>query len=92
VPEGASQRRHCWVVLPDVEPLPGVVIGWERAAGGGWQARVACVLGDETGEVVTGWLPASVLRPHDAAPVTAGTAEPPETQGGQGGDAGTAGP
>lgn len=63
----AGQRRHCWVVLLDADPMPGVVAGWRRDSGG-WAARVAYALEDETGGVVIGWLPASLLRPHDADP------------------------
>jgi len=65
---GGEGRRHCWVVLDDVEAMPGVVAGWRRTDGGSWEARVSYVLGDETGGVVTGWLPASVLRPHHPTP------------------------
>jgi len=61
-------RRHCWVQMPDADPIPGVVAGWRRADGGGWEARVAYILEDETGGVVIGWLPASILRPHDDTP------------------------
>jgi len=78
VNEGRGGRRHCWVVLPDVDPMAGVVAGWRSVDGGGWSARVAYVLGDKTGGVVTGWLPASVLRPHDASPVAAAAVEPAE--------------
>lgn len=59
------------MVLPDVDPMPGVVAGWRRADAGGWEARVAYALEDETGGVVTGWLPSNVLRPHDAVPAAA---------------------
>lgn len=69
---GATPRRsprgtHCWVLMPDVEPMPGVVAGWRRDEQGAWQARVAYALGDDgTGGVVMGWLPASCLRPLHA--------------------------
>lgn len=63
-----STRRHCWVQMPDADPIPGVVAGWRRTAGGSWEAREAYVLEDETGGVVIGWLPASILRPREAAP------------------------
>ncbi|MEJ5869343.1 hypothetical protein WDV85_16555 [Pseudokineococcus sp. 5B2Z-1] len=59
-------RRHCWVILDDVAPMPGVVTIWNRT-GAGWLARVAYVV-DDAGTVATGWLPASLLRPHDPAP------------------------
>jgi len=61
-------RRHCWVQMPDADPIPGVIAGWRRADNGGWEARVAYVLEDETGGVVIGWLPASILSPHDGTP------------------------
>jgi len=28
-------RRHCWVRMPDADPIPGVVAGWRRADSGG---------------------------------------------------------
>lgn len=63
-----GRRQHCWVVMGDVDPMPGVVAAWERTEAGSWQARVSYVLGDATGGVVTGWLPATLLRPYDGEP------------------------
>ncbi|GAA2027516.1 hypothetical protein GCM10009756_18650 [Pseudokineococcus marinus] len=61
------------MVLDDVAPMPGVVTSWDRT-GAGWLARVAYVV-DDAGTVATGWLPASLLRPHDPAPPS-GAGEP----------------
>ncbi|MEJ5914326.1 hypothetical protein [Pseudokineococcus sp. 1T1Z-3] len=58
------RSRHCWVLMPDEEPMPGVVASWRRDVSGGWEARVAYLLDDGTGTVVTGWLPASCLRAY----------------------------
>lgn len=67
-PDGYGRVRaggaHCWVLMPDADPLPGIVAAWRRDATGEWQARVAYALGDtETASVVTGWVPAPLLRP-----------------------------
>ncbi|WP_298802438.1 hypothetical protein [uncultured Pseudokineococcus sp.] len=66
-----GRGTHCWVLIPDTDPMPGVVAGWRRDHGGAWEARVAYALGDDgsagaagTAGVVTGWLPASCLRPY----------------------------
>lgn len=66
-----GRGTHCWVLMPDADPMPGVVAGWRRDHGGAWEARVAYALGDDgsagaagTAGVVTGWLPASCLRPY----------------------------
>lgn len=61
-------RRHCRVQMPDADPIPGVVASWRRADNDGWEARVAYALEDDIGGVVIGWLPASILRPHDGTP------------------------
>ncbi|WP_299036402.1 hypothetical protein [uncultured Pseudokineococcus sp.] len=60
-----GRGTHCWVLMPDADPMPGVVAGWRRDGVGAWEARVAYALGDDgTSGVVTGWLPASCLRPY----------------------------
>jgi len=63
-----GRGTHCWVLMPDADPMPGVVAGWRRDGAGAWEARVAYALGDDgtsgTSGVVTGWLPASCLRPY----------------------------
>lgn len=74
-----ARRRHCWVVLDDVDPMPGVVAAWQRTEAG-WQARVSYVLGDATGGVVTGWLPAALLRLRRWSTVAALTGSPPGPQ------------
>jgi hypothetical protein len=51
--------------------MPGVIAGWRRTATGtgAWEARASYVLTDHTG-VVTGWLSATVLRPHETGTTT----------------------
>ncbi|MEJ5943925.1 hypothetical protein WDZ17_01270 [Pseudokineococcus basanitobsidens] len=62
---GSRRGSHCWVLMPDEEPMPGVVAAWRRDPSGAWEGRVAYLLGDGgTSGVVLGWLPASCLRPY----------------------------
>jgi hypothetical protein len=60
--------RHVWVRPPfaPVE-LPGLVLGW-RQDGEGWVALTVWI--ENTGRVVTDWLPAGQLRPADGRPRT----------------------
>lgn len=61
-PRQSGRRvRHVWV-MNDVPPRPGVLLGWDREAGGQWRCQVAYCPSDGP-ELIIGWLAVDQVRP-----------------------------
>ena len=62
-----AHRRHCWVLGPDDDrgPWPGLVLQWDRTAGG-WRAWVVYLAGEGDDQVtVQTWVSRERLAPAD---------------------------
>jgi hypothetical protein len=60
--------RHCWIADPEAESvtkLPGLLVEWRPAAGGGWQGRVVYVkrLNHGRWALVEEWVDEALLTP-----------------------------
>ena len=68
-PDG-GHPRHVWVVNTPEAPgrWPGVLLGWQRRADGGWVGRVTmAAVGREGMVTMTLWVRAEHLRPTETA-------------------------
>lgn len=64
-----SGVRHVWVRPPHAATqMPGLVLDWRQAKGGGWEALVTWV--EPRGRTVTEWLAAGCLTPRPGRPTT----------------------
>lgn len=61
-----TRTRHVWVTPLHMRSLhPGIVLSW-RQDESGWEALVTYV--EDSGRVVTEWLPAAQLKPAPTEP------------------------
>jgi hypothetical protein len=62
-----AHRRHCWVLGSDEQrgPWPGLVLQWDRTAGG-WRAWVVYLAGEGEDQItVQTWVARDRLAPAD---------------------------